>query len=183
MKPCRLILPIIVLFFFSCKNHTAVTTAENMAKIAAKDTADNGDEPGYPVKYIEHARMELKDQVITLTSRFAVVNGKVDEENHYDASSNYFVFVNKKIGKADTLEAGLENLGGWSTRATESFRAHRVIAGRIDSSLVEVKASEEVTVDTLYRKLGKVRLHVADSVIVEVKMETARKKLGHNIAG
>jgi len=29
---------------------------------------------------------------------------------------------------------------GWNTRATESFRAHRVIAGRVDSSLVAVKA-------------------------------------------
>lgn len=291
MKPRRLITPIIVLFFFSCKNHTAVTTEESMTSTAVKDTAGNSEEPGYPVKYIEHARMELKDQIITLTSRFAVVNGKVDEENHYEASSNYFVYVNKKTGKADTLEAGLENLGGctgckyilqdmtdsfqsktlivqvvtpatdiyytnsfigyrdgklqklfsieddeedgiglhregskltdiicgrdevvdnlehdypvevdmktfqvtylrpvkqyigWKTRATESFRAHRVIANRTDSSLVEVKTNEEVTVDTLYRTLGKVRLHVADSVIVEVKMETARKKLGHNIAG
>ena len=41
----------------------------------------------------------------------------------------------------------------------------------------------EVTVDTLYRALGKIRLHTADSVIVEIKVETATKKLGHNIAG
>jgi putative lipoic acid-binding regulatory protein len=291
MKTCRLTIPIIVLVFFSCKNHAPGTTAADTTKIAAKDTASAGDESGYPTKYIEHARLELRDQIVTLTSRFAVVNGNVDEKNQYNASSNYFIYVNKKTGKADTLEAGLENLGGctgckyilrdmtdsfqsktlivqvvtpatdiyytnsfvgyldgkfqklfsieddqedgielhregstltdiicgrdevvdnlehdypikidtktfqityirpekqhigWNTRATESFRAHRVIAGKVDGTLVTVKAGEEVTVDTLYRALRKVRLHVADSVIVEVKMETARKKLAHNIAG
>lgn len=291
MKPCRLIIPITVLIFFSCKNHTSDTTTSDTNKIDAKDTVNTENESGYPTKYVENARLELMDQVITLISRFAVVNGNVDEKSQYDASSNYFVYVNKKTGKSDTLEAGLENLGGctgckyilrdmtnsfhsktlivqvvtpstdiyytnsfighrngkfqqlfsidddqedgiklhwegskltglicgrdevvdnlehdypvevdtetfkvtyvrpekqyigWNTKATESFRAHRVIAGRVDSSLVAVGVGEEVTIDTLYRTLGKVRLHVTDSVIVEVKMETAKKKLEHNIAG
>ena len=291
MTHSRLIISIIVLLFFSCRNPTptAVTPARDTTKNVAKDTA--GSDEGYPTKYVEHARLDLRDQVITLTSRFAVVDGKVDEEDHYTASSNYFVHVNKKTGKADTLEAGLDNLGGcmvcdyiirdmtdsfqfrslivqvvtqaediyytnsfvgyqdgkfrtlfsiddtreegvklhragsklvgyisgrdevvenveddypveidtktfkvtnvqpakqyigWPTTATESFRAHRVIGGQLDSSLVAVKAGAEVTVDTLYRTLGKVRLRVADSVIVEVRTETAKKKLGHNAAG
>ena len=291
MMPCRLTISIIVLLFFSCKNRTPVTTAGDPTKIVAKDTAGDGDQVGYSTKYVEHARLELKDQVITLTSRFAVVDGKVDEQCHHYASSNYFVYVDKKTGKADTLEAGLENLDGciackyiirdmtdsfqfkslvvqvvtaaediyytnsfvgyqdgkfqklfsiedtreegielhragsklrdnisgrdevvdnlehdypveidtktfevkniqpekqyigWETTATESFRAHRVIGGQVDSSLVAVKAGAEVMVDTLYRALGKVRLRVADSVVVEVRVETATKKLGHNNAG
>lgn len=291
MKPCRLTISIIVLVFLSCKNHTPGTTAGDTTKIVAKDTTSNGNRSGYPTKYVEHARLELKDEVFTLTSRFAVVDGKVDEANHYGASSNYFVYIDKKAGKADTLEADLLDLGGctackyilrdmtdsfqlnspvvqvvtpaedinytnsfigcrngkivllfsiddtqeegielhregsklcgniasrdevvenlehdypveidtktfkvtnirpvkqyigWKTTATESFRAHRVIGGQVDSSLVEVKAGAQVTVDTLYRTLGKVRLHMADSVIVEIKAETARKKLGHLIAG
>jgi hypothetical protein len=291
MNPYRLTIPIIILFFFSCKDHAPGTTAGDTTRMAAKDTTSNGNGSGYPTKYIEHARLEMKDQVITLTSRFAVVNGKVDEATRYDVSSNYFVCIDKKTGKADTLEADLPNLGGctackyiirdltdsfqsktlvvqvvtpaediyytnsfvgcrngklqtyfsiedtreegielhregsklcgniagrdevvdnlehdypveidpktfkvteitpvkqyigWETKATESFRAHRIIDGQADSSLVTVKEGAEVTVDTLYRALGKVRLHVADSVIVEIKVETARKKLGHNIAG
>ena len=290
MMPYRLTLSIVVLLFFSCKNRPPVTTVRDTTKIVAKDTAGD-DGAGYPTKYVEHARLELKDQIITLTSRFAVVDGKVDEENHYYPSTNYFVCVNKKTGKADTLEAGLDNLGGCmfckyiirdmtdsfqlkplvvqvvtqaediyytnsfvgyqdgkfkelfsiddtreegvklhregsklsgyisgrdevvdnleddypveidtktfevtniqpgkqyigrETTATESFRAHRVIGGRVDSSLVAVKAGAKVQVDTLYRTLGKVRLHVTDSVIVEVRTETATKKLGHNSAG
>ena len=289
MTHCRLIISIVVLLFFSCRNRTPATNARDTAKIVAKDTAS--DDGGYPTKYVEHARLELQDQVITLASRFAVVDGKVDEEDHYTASSNYFVCVNKKTGKADTLEAGLDNLGGctgcnyiirdmtdsfrlkplvvqvvtpaediyytnsfvgyqdgkfrklfsiddtreegvelhragsklrgyisgrdevvdnlendypveidtktfevtnirpgkqyigWQTTATESFRAHRVVGGQVDSSLVAVKVGAEVKVDTLYRALGKVRLRIADSVIVEVRTETATKKLDHNHAG
>jgi hypothetical protein len=291
MKPCQLAFPIIILLIFSCKNSTSVTTQEDTTKITSKDTANYVDEPGYPVKYVEHARLKIKDQVILLTSRFAVVNGKVDEECQYHASSNYFIYVNEKTGTSDTLEAELESLGGcsrckyilrdmtehfqsedlivqivtpstdiyytnsfvgfrngkfqhffsiddtreegielhredsklrgniagrdevvenlefdypveidtetfevknirpvkqyigWNTKATESFRAYRVIAGRVDSLLVAVKAGDEVTIDTLYRTLGKVRVYVADSVMVEIKVETARKKLGHNTAG
>lgn len=292
MMPCRLTIPFVVLLSFSCKNRTPVTIVRDTAKIVAIDTSTSyDDELGYPTKYIEHARLELRDQIITLTSRFALVNGKVDEEDHFAPSSNYFVWVNKKTGKADTLKAGLDNLGGcpacnyfirdmtdnfrfntpvaqivtpaediyytnsfvgyrdgkfqklfslddtreegialhragskligytsgrdevvdnleddypieidtktfevtnirpekqyigWETTATESFRAHRVIGGQTDSSLVVVKEGADVKVDTLYRPLGKVRLRVADSVIVEVKIETATKKLGHNHAG
>jgi hypothetical protein len=293
MKPYLLTLPIVILLSFSCKNLVPVHTALDTAKIVAKDTtaANEDDEVGYPTKYIEHARLEGKDRTITLTSRFAVVDGKVDEEDHYDASSNYFVYVNKKTGKADTLKAGLDNLGGcpackffirdmtdsfqlntpvvqivtpaediyytssfvgyqngkfqklftlddsreegivlhragskligciagrdevvdnleddyrveidtktfevtnirpakqyigWATTATQSFRAHPIIGGQVDSSLVAVKAGAEVTVDTLYRSLGKVRLRVRDSVVVEVRLETATKKLDHNHAG
>lgn len=269
MKPCRIIIPIIVLVFFSCKNNAPGNTTVDPNKITSKDTVNA---EGYPTKNIEYARLELKDEIVTLTS-------------------NYFIYVNKKTGKSDTLEADLEitedctgckyilrdmtdtfhskslivqvitpstdiyytnsfigyrdgklqklfsieddqedgirlhlegskltgficgrdevvdNLQhdypveidsktfkvtdirpekqyiGWNTKAIEPIRAHRVVAGRVDSSLVEVKVGEAVTVDTLYRTLKKVRLRVTDSVIVEVKMETAKKKLEHNMAG
>lgn len=288
MKPCRLPIAFIVLVFFSCNNQP---TGPTPAKIAGKDTTSAGDDSNLPTKYVEHARLELKDQVITLTTRYAVVDGKVDEKTQFAPSSSYFIYINKKTGKTDTLEAdqldligcetckyilrdmtdsfqskalvvqvvtpaldiyysnsfigcrdgkfqqffsiddtreeGIElhregskligntsgrdevvdNLEhdypveidpktfkvtnirpvkqyiGWETKATESFRAHRIIGGQVDSSLVTVNADTEVTVDTLYRESGKVRLHMADSVIVEIKVETARKKLGHNNAG
>ena len=56
---------------------------------------------------------------------------------------------------------------GWPTHATESFRAHRVIDGVVDTALVAVKAGAKVEV----------------GVMVEVKAETAKNKLGHNSAG
>ncbi len=292
MMPYRITVYIVVLILFSCKNRARVTTIRDTTKIVAKDTVSGSNESDYPQKYIEHTRLEGKDQIITLTSRYAVVDGKVDEECHYDPSHNYFVHIDKRTGKADTVEAGLDNLGGciggcefimkdmtdsfqlrspvvqivtpaediyytnsfvgfkdgkfnelfsimdteekgiqlhragskliglmtgrdeivdnveddypveidtktfevtniqpekqyigWSTRAMESFRAHRVISGQVDSSLVAVKEGAELTVDTLYRVLGKVRLRLADSVIVEVRTETAKKKLAPNGAG
>lgn len=108
----RLNFYILVIILFSCKNRAPVTTIRDTTKIVAKDTVSGSDESDYPQKYIEHARLEGKDQVITLTSRYAVVDGKVDEECHYAASHNYFVHIDKKTGKADTVEAGLDNLGG-----------------------------------------------------------------------
>jgi len=291
MMPYRVIIPAVFLLFVSCRNQARVATTRDTSRIVAKDTAADKDDLGYPTKYVEHARLDLPDQAISLTSRFAVVNGVVDEECHYNTSTNYFVHIDKKTGKSDTLEAGLENLGGcmvckyiirdmtdsfqlkslvvqvvtpgndiyytnsfigyydgkivklfsvedtreegvelhrtgskligyisgrdeivdnlegdypveidtktfevtniqperqyigWETTATESFRAHRVIGGQVDSTLVAVKVGAEVKVDTLYRALGKVRLRLAGSVEVEVRTETATKKLEHNHAG
>ena len=283
---------ITLVVFGACKNRIPVAVSRDTTKVVAKDTSTQLDDMGYPTKYVEHARLDLKDDVIALTSRFAVVDGEVDEETHHTTSRNYFVHINKKTGKADTLEAGLDNLGGcpacnfiirdvtdsfqlpflvvqivtpgediyytnsfvgykngefkklfeieldtreqgiklhrvgsqlighmagrdeivenlefdypvyvhvntfevtgeqpdkqyigWPTHATESFRAHRVINGVVDTALVAVKAGAEVEVDTFYRSLGKVRLLLADSVMVEVKAETAKNKLGHNGAG
>jgi len=288
--PYRLTIAFIVILLTSCKDRKAVTTTSpDTTKIPAKDTVSSDEIQGH--RYVEHARLNLPDQVITLTSLFAVVNGKVDEECHYDASSNYFVRIDKKTGKADTVEAGLDNLGGsfdpkfiirdmtdsfqlkslvvqivtqaediyyansfvgmkdgqfqklfeisdtredgvrlhrqgskligkivgrdevvenlefdypvevdtktfeevestpsrqyigYKTYAAEAFRAHRVIGGVTDSSLMAVKEGAEVMVDSIYRDLGKVRLHVHDSVEVEIKIETAKEKLGHNGAG
>jgi hypothetical protein len=291
MKPLPLTLLIALIPFFSCKNPTPVAGTRDSIKIAVKDTVSEKGDQGYPTKYVEHARLDLKDQAIALTSRFAVVDGKVDEETHYTTSTNYFVHIDKKTGKSDTLEAGLDNLGGcncdfiihdvtdsfqlpflvaqivtpgddiyytnsfvayqngrfkklftieldtrekgidlrrvgselrglmagrdevvdnlewdypvtvdtktfkvandkpdkqyigWPTTATQAFRAHRVINGQTDSSLVAVKEGAKVEVDTFYRSLGKVRLRLADSTMIEVKMETAEKKLDHNHAG
>jgi hypothetical protein len=292
MSPQSLILLITLASFAACKNRTPVTTAKDTAKVAAKDTASKQDDQGSPTKYVEQARLEVKDQAITLTIRFGVVDGKVDDQDRHGTSTTYFVYLNKKTGKADTIESGLDDLTscpsctfiirdvtdsfhlpflvaqivtpgediyynnsfvayqngkfkklftieldtrekgielhrvgsqltglmagrdevvdnlewdypvtvdtktfevtngkpdrqyiGWPTTATESFRAHRVINGQTDSSLVAVKMGDKVEVDTLYRTLGKVRLLLADSVKVEVKMETAKNKLGHNGAG
>jgi hypothetical protein len=292
MKLHPLLLLITLATFGACKNRTPSTVTRDTTKVVAKDTSSHLDDQGYPIKYIEHARLDGKDDVIALTSRFAIVNGQVDEQAQHTISTNYFVHINKKTGKADTLEAHLDNLGGcpacnfiirdvtdsfqlpflvvqivtqgldiyyvnsfvgykngefkklftidldtreqgidlhrvgaelkglmagrdevvenlewdypvtvdtrtfkvtndepdkqfigWPTTATESFRAHRVVDGSVDSALVAVKIGDKVEVDTLYRKLGKVHLLLADSTMVEVKMETAEKKLGHNIAG
>jgi hypothetical protein len=72
---------------------------------------------------------------------------------------------------------------GWDSRANQSFRAHHVVDGQVAPSLVAVKEGEEVQVDTLYRKLGKARVRVRDLVELEIKVETAREKLQHNVAG
>jgi hypothetical protein len=287
----RLALPLVALVLFSCGNRPSVTTAptpREPTKVDAKESPGQPDEFGRPTKYIQNARLELKNEVITVTSRYAVVDGKVDEAGRYGAPTNYFVCLNKATGRADTIEAGLDNLGGgtaliirdmtdsfhlkpfivevvtpaediyytssfvgyrngkfqtlfsladtreegvelhrdglklkgcvsgrdevvenlerypveidvntfevsniqprkqyigWETTATEPFRAHRVIDGKVDTSLVAVEAGAKVTVDTLYRAIGKVRLRLEDSVIVEIRTETATKKLEHNGAG
>jgi len=259
-------------------------------KIAIKDSSAARDSGSASWKYVEFARLDRRDHIVTLTTRFDVVDGKVDSMCQHGASYSYFVHINKKTGEADTIDNDLSLMGcdackfiirdltdsfhlksllvqvitpaediyytnsfvglrngefeqlcsiddtreegiplrregatltadiagrdevvenlefdypiqidtktfavkrirpekqflGWKTTATESFRAHRVIGGRVDSSLVAVEAGSEVSVDTLYRRLGKVRLRVQDSVTVEIKMETAKEKLGHNGAG
>ncbi len=114
ITPYRLTTVIIVLFLMSCKGRNNVsntvsnttTTGRDTAKNLAKDTSSNNDDPGVPIKYIEQARLDLPGQVITLTSRFVAVDGKVDEECRYYASSNYFVHIDKRTGNADTVEAG-----------------------------------------------------------------------------
>jgi hypothetical protein len=72
---------------------------------------------------------------------------------------------------------------GFRTVAIEEFKAHRVINGLVDASLFKINAGDPLLVDTLYYPTQKVRLLIADSVLVEVKAETARKKVQHLIAG
>lgn len=72
---------------------------------------------------------------------------------------------------------------GFHTQARELIKAHRLINGVVDSTLIDIKEGEEVMVDTLYRDRHKVRLILRDSIPVEVQIETAKKKLGHNAAG
>ena len=72
---------------------------------------------------------------------------------------------------------------GFGTAAVEGFKAHRVINGQVDSSLVEIKTGDPLQVDTLYLTRQKVRLLLADSVRVEIKVETARKKIRHLLVG
>jgi hypothetical protein len=264
---------------------SARDTTKNAGTVIAVDT----NEDGLPIKHVEQARLDEPNQVITLTTCFVVVNGKVDVESEHAASITYFAYIDKKTGKSDTMKTDfwdLDDCSGcivrdmtdsfqlkkvivqvvtpgediytnntfityengklselfslmdtreegvrlrlsgskltglitgrdevvgnveddypveidtstfdvikihpekqlinWETTATESFRAHRVIGGQVDSSLVAVKAGATVTVDTFYRALGRVRLRLGDSVIVEVKSATAEKKLGHNSAG
>lgn len=290
----RLTVPIIVLLLFSCKNRNpnpVVRTGDTVKTVIKDFPISDTDEVGYPTKYVTDAQLNLPDQTVMLVSRYAVVNGQVDSEAQHDAARNYFIHIDKKTGKGDTIDAELDDnelsgteyiirnmtdsfqlpylmvqvvtqgydiyytnsfLGfrdgkfkvlfsidldtredgirlhregsklvgftsgrdevvenveedypvevdintfdvktikpdkqyiGWGTKTMESFRAHRVIDGRLDSSLVSVKAGAELTVDTLYRALGKVRLLLADSVIVEIRTETAKKKLMPNAAG
>jgi hypothetical protein len=284
---------IVILLLASCKGRSPVNTARihDTGSATIKDTvADTtGGDTGYPTKFVENARLDLPDQVVILTTQYAVVNGVVDVARQHDASTSYFIHIDKKTRKSDTLKNDLdisdcdvckyiirdmtdsfhlkpliiqvvvpaediyytntflgykdgefgelfsfddteeegtplhrvgsklvgsisgrddvvENLEeypieidtktfgvknitpdvqyiGWDSRANQSFLAHRVIDGRVDTSLVAVKEGEEVKVDTLYRKRGKVRVRVRDSVELEIKAETAREKLQHNSAG
>lgn len=109
---------------------------------------------------------------------FMVGRDEIVDNLEYD----YPVTVDTNTFEVTNIEPEKQYIG-WHTRAMESFRAHRVIGGQVDSSLVAVKEGAELTVDTLYRVLGKVRLRLTDSVIVEVRTETAKKKLAPNGAG
>jgi hypothetical protein len=300
MTALRLVFAITFLFLSSCQGPDAgksTRTGTDTSKPAMKDSsrtatdvAGDDDDDGHAKKYVEDGRLDLRDQVFTLTTRYAVVDGKVDEEDQHSVSTTYFVHLDKKNRKADTLKSDLDitacfschyyirdltgkfgssfpivqvvtpaediyytntflcfredtlkvlftvadthekgielhrvgsNLTGFisgrdevvedvednypicintktltedeplpdpqyigfETKVTQSFRAHRVISGRVDSSLVSVPVGAPITVDTFYRALGKVRLLLADSTIVEIRKETAKEKLEHNIAG
>ncbi len=100
-------------------------------------------------------------------------------ENH---EWNYPVSVDTKSFEVSNGRPDKQYIG-WPTTVVQSFRAHRVVTGTTDSALVAVKEGAQVEVDTFYRSLCKVRLRRADSTMVEVKAETATKKLGHNGAG
>jgi hypothetical protein len=299
MTALRLVFAIAFLFLSSCQGPDAGKspgTGTDTSKPAMKDSsrtatdaAGDDDDDGHPKRYVEDGRLDLGDQVFTLTTRYAVVDGKVDEEDQHSVSTTYFVHLYKKTRKADTLKSDLDIIAcsschyylrdltrrfgsnfpivrvvtpaediyytntflcfregrlqalfsvmdadeegielhrvgssltgfisgrdevvedvehnypiridtktlqedepvpdpqyiGFETKVTQSFRAHRVINGRVDSSLVSVPAGATVTVDTFYRALGKVRLLLADSTVVEVKKETANEKLEHNNA-
>jgi hypothetical protein len=71
---------------------------------------------------------------------------------------------------------------GFKTVAAQPFRAYRVTKGGLDSAMVSVNVGDAVTIDTFYRSRQKVRLLVADSVPVEIKLATAKKKLRHPAA-
>jgi hypothetical protein len=100
-------------------------------------------------------------------------------ENH---EWNYLVSVDTKSFEVSNGRPDKQYIG-WPTTVVQSFRAHRVVTGTTDSALAAVKEGAQVEVDTFYRSLCKVRLRRADSTMVEVKAETATKKLGHNGAG
>jgi hypothetical protein len=68
---------------------------------------------------------------------------------------------------------------GFKTAATEDFRAYTVPNSRMDSVLVNVGRGDSLTVDTLYRAAKRVGLLIGDSIRVDIKLETARKKLWH----
>lgn len=72
---------------------------------------------------------------------------------------------------------------GYDGQVLQPIRAHRVVDGRADTSLVAIPAGAKIHVDTLYRALGKVRLRLQDATEVEIKVETAKTKLDHVIAG
>jgi hypothetical protein len=82
--------------------------AANNSSQATKDTASDDDDDGYPKKFVENGRLDLGGEVFTLTTRYAVVDGKVDEEDQHDASTTYFVHLDKKTRKADTLKSDLD---------------------------------------------------------------------------
>ena len=57
---------------------------------AAADTLSDDDDDGYPKKYVEDGRLDLGDAVFTLTTRYEVVDGKVDEEDQHSVSTTLF---------------------------------------------------------------------------------------------
>ncbi|HEV3327241.1 MAG TPA: hypothetical protein VG052_16615 [Puia sp.] len=66
---------------------------------------------------------------------------------------------------------------GFRTAATEDFKAYRIMNGQAGNMLISVRQGDSLTIDTFYRARQRVGLLVGDSVKVEIKLETARKKL------
>jgi hypothetical protein len=121
-----------------------------------------------------HLRRKNESTLVYFTS------GRDDVVDYYE--SDYPQEVDLKTFKI-THPSVEKRYIGFKTAAIEGFKAHRVINGQVDSSLVEVKAGDPLRVDTLYYSRQKVRLLLADSVQVEIKAETARKKIRHLLVG
>src|SRR5579863_5274140 len=104
----RLTIVLVILLFSSCKGRGRVDKARilDTESITLIDTVaeTSRDDAGYPTKFVENARLDLPDQVVTLTTQYAVVGGVVDSECQHDASTSYFIHLDKKTRKADTLK-------------------------------------------------------------------------------
>lgn len=121
-----------------------------------------------------HVQRKNESTLVYFTS------GRDDVVNYYE--SDYPEEVDLKTFKISYPSVEKRYIG-FGTAAIEGFKAHKVINGQVDSSLVEVKAGDPLRVDTLYYSRQKVRLLLADSVQVEIKAETARKKIRHLLVG
>jgi hypothetical protein len=89
---------------------------------------------------------------------------------------NYPVSVDLKNFKVRHPLPAIQYIG-FRTAATEDFRAYTVPNARMDSVLYNVGRGDSLTIDTFYRAAKRVGLLIGDSIRVEIKLETARKKL------
>ena len=71
---------------------------------------------------------------------------------------------------------------GFNSIALEKIKGYRMLSPN-DSIPYTIDEDTGVKVDTFYRSKGIVRVVIADSIIVHLKLETAKEKLHHNAAG
>jgi hypothetical protein len=123
----------------------------------------------------DYAKDGMRFHRADATNLDALTYGQDDLIGSYEP--DYIFHVNTVNFQTWRTDPNRQYIGGETTVA-EAFKAHRMVNGVVDSSLVSVKVGMKVRIDTLYRDLGKVRLWVEDSTAeVEIKVETARKKL------
>jgi hypothetical protein len=107
----RLSIVLVILLLSSCKGRGPANRARilDTESITLIDTVaeTSRDDAGYPTKFVENARLDLPDQRILLATQYAVVKGVVDSECQHDASTSYFIHLDKKSRKADTLKNDL----------------------------------------------------------------------------
>jgi len=72
---------------------------------------------------------------------------------------------------------------GWKSTVLTGFRARRVGHEQLADSIFAVKKGVRVLVDTLYTNLGKVRLVIHDSIILEIPRDKLDGKITVNTAG
>ncbi|MDO6430865.1 hypothetical protein Q4E93_09705 [Flavitalea sp. BT771] len=72
---------------------------------------------------------------------------------------------------------------GWESTVLTGFKARRVGHEQLPDSIYAVKKGARVMVDTLYTNLGKVRLVIHDSIILEVPKDRLDGKITVNAAG
>lgn len=107
------------------------------------------------------------------------LSGTVSERDELVyAVEDYPITVSLKDYKVEMIRPEKQYIG-YQTVTTDAISGIRVS----NKQAFTIKAGTEVRVDTLYRSLGMVRLAVADTVIIQVKVDDADGKIQKNNAG
>jgi hypothetical protein len=131
----------------------------------------------FDVRDTQDSGLSLKKNGSTLVGFTSGRDEVIDE-----VEENYPITIDLKTFDVDQSLPDKQYLGV-GTETTAPFSAYRMVNGRPDSPLVNVRGGEHVKIDTFYRAKRKVLLIVRDSIKVEIRLETGQKKLRHEAAG